>query len=107
MERDQENSDGVVLGVSAPATPDSAVTPRVAGPPVVDSDDDADDLDPGPDVCWCGVERPYYAPLPTCCGGSGMIDCHCGGDQCVCHWHGETGCMGCEDCEQYDDYDII
>lgn len=61
---------------------------------------------PLPERCWCGVENPYYAPLPERCGGSGTFDCLCGGDFCVCHWHGEVECIGCPDCrESSDDYD--
>ena len=80
--------------------------------------------DHAPDRCWCGMENPYFAP-PTdaarYCGGSGMLECECGGDLCVCHWHGHQMCPGCEDCEgdglggddefdryhgdDYDDYD--
>ena len=46
---------------------------------------------PAPDRCWCGVKSPYYAPLPTRCGGDGMILCYCGGDFCACHEkHRET-----------------
>lgn len=59
---------------------------------------DADEIE-GPDVCWCGVKNPYFAEVHGTCGGTGMIDCHCGGDQCVCHNHGEVECYGCEDCE--------
>ena len=70
--------------------------------------DDLDDLD-GPDVCWCGVKNPYYAPVHGTCGGTGSVDCYCGGDLCVCHNHGEVECLGCEECQQdnddYDDYD--
>lgn len=63
-----------------------------------------DDLDfPEPDVCWCGVKNPYYAPVEGTCGGTGMLDCHCGGDQCGCHNHGEVECFGCEDCSPTDD----
>lgn len=51
------------------------------------------------DVCWCGVENPYYAPLPSRCDGYGTLQCYCGGDFCVCHWHGETECFGCPDCQ--------
>lgn len=60
-----------------------------------------DDFD-APDVCWCGVKNPYYAPLPDCCEGHGYHQCFCGGDQCVCHNHGEVECFGCEDCQQND-----
>lgn len=63
-----------------------------------------DDLDlPELDVCWCGVKNPYYAPVEGTCGGTGMIECHCGGDLCVCHNHGEAECFGCEYCEPHFD----
>lgn len=56
--------------------------------------------------CWCGVKNPYFSDdLDTRCDGSGMLYCHCGGDLCVCHWHGEVQCIGCEDCEANDDRD--
>lgn len=57
--------------------------------------------------CWCGVENPYYADskdgLDATCGGSGVLNCYCGGDLCVCHWHGEVECFGCPGCEPEDD----
>lgn len=59
-------------------------------------------------TCWCGATGTYeelFEPLPTRCGGSGVIDCHCGGDLCVCHNHGEQDCFGCPDCEGADDDD--
>lgn len=59
---------------------------------------DGDEL-PQPDVCWCGVKNPYFAPVAGGCGGTGMVNCYCGGDQCVCHNHGEIECPGCWDCE--------
>jgi len=52
--------------------------------------------------CWCGETNPYYAPLPNRCGGSGYMDCLCGGDFCVCHNHGEVECFGCPDCREDD-----
>lgn len=58
---------------------------------------------PAPDRCWCGVKNPYYAPLPRWCEGSGTIYCRCGGDLCVCHWHGEAECLGCSNCREQDD----
>lgn len=62
--------------------------------------DDALDNPP----CWCGAENPYYSDeLPDTCGGDGFVACYCGGDFCVCHWHGEVPCDGCEDCEDRDD----
>jgi hypothetical protein len=55
--------------------------------------------------CWCGVKNPYYAPLPNHCDGCGTITCYCGGDMCVCHWHGEVECFGCAECrDREDDY---
>jgi hypothetical protein len=32
------------------------------------------------------------------CGDSGVLLCFCGGDQCICGYHGETECFGCADC---------
>lgn len=58
------------------------------------------------DVCWCGCKNPYHAPIERGCGGTGIINCLCGGDFCVCHNHGEVECFGCEDCEgNFDDPD--
>lgn len=34
----------------------------------------------------------------TSCGGTGFIECECGGDFCACG-AGEQECPGCEDCE--------
>jgi len=66
--------------------------------------DETLDIEDGPDVCWCGVENPELSDdLDATCGGSGVLHCHCGGDLCVCHWHGETPCDGCPDCEFDDD----
>lgn len=33
-------------------------------------------------------EREYCAT----CGNTGYVDCHCGGDLCVCRWNGERPC---------------
>jgi hypothetical protein len=30
-----------------------------------------------------------------CCSGFGFIDCHCGGDLCVCENNGERDCPLC------------
>lgn len=55
-------------------------------------------------TCWCGAtgtmdELFDGAVYAESCGGSGYLDCHCGGDQCVCHHHGqEVECPGCPDC---------
>ena len=53
------------------------------------------------DVCWCGVSRPWFSTddLDPTCAGTGALQCYCGGDQCICHWHGEIDCDGCPDCE--------
>ena len=69
----------------------------------------ADDLgitrDP-PEPCWCGEADPHFSDdLPSRCGGSGSLDCRCGGDLCVCHWHGSIDCDGCPDCREYDEDD--
>ena len=64
--------------------------------PTLPEDENEDDP-----PCWCGVERPYFSDdLPDRCGGDGMIYCICGGDFCVCHWHGEVVCDGCPDCDE-------
>lgn len=60
--------------------------------------------------CWCGATGPYEAlfddsGLDGSCGGSGSLDCVCGGDFCVCHHHGLVECYGCEDCRDEDDDD--
>jgi len=63
-----------------------------------------DDIMDGP--CWCGVENPHYDDeLEDRCGGTGVLHCHCGGDICICHWHGECECFGCEDCDERDESD--
>lgn len=55
--------------------------------------------------CWCGVSNAYFSdePYDGGCGGSGTLVCYCGGDQCVCHNHGEVECGGCDDCDLGDD----
>lgn len=59
-------------------------------------------------ICWCGARGTYdelFADecLDESCGGTGTLHCDCGGDFCVCHFHGETECPGCEDCDPADD----
>jgi hypothetical protein len=65
------------------------------------------DPDEGDQItCWCGATGTYdelFSPLPARCGGLGVIDCHCGGDLCVCHNHGQIDCDGCADCDEADD----
>ncbi len=59
--------------------------------------------------CWCGAKGKYeemFAPMPSRCGGSGYMECECGGDLCVCHNHGEMECFGCPDCEGDSDDDF-
>jgi len=58
--------------------------------------------------CWCGAVGTFEelfdsAVYSQTCGGSGLLDCECGGDFCVCHHHGEVECDGCEDCDFDDD----
>lgn len=43
--------------------------------------------------------------LEESCGGTGTLNCFCGGDLCVCDYNGETECFGCEDCQDRDDCD--
>lgn len=59
-------------------------------------------------TCWCGAKGTYAELFDDSdaeggCGGSGIIDCMCGGDFCVCHNHGEYECPGCDDCEREGD----
>lgn len=59
-------------------------------------------------TCWCGAtgtadELFDDDCLDESCGGSGELNCYCGGDLCVCHNHGSVECPGCEDCEGIDD----
>ena len=59
--------------------------------------------------CWCGAVGTYEElfdvnHLDTTCGGSGVLYCYCGGDFCMCHYHGELDCDGCEDCDDLDNY---
>lgn len=70
------------------------------------------DVDSDLITCWCGAtgcpdELFDDSGIDGGCGGTGTLDCLCGGDFCVCHNHGETECPGCEDCEfnDGDDYD--
>ena len=64
-------------------------------------------------TCWCGAEGTFDElfvgeVFNRNCGGTGYVDCKCGGDNCVCHHHGEVECDGCQDCDPADaddDYD--
>ena len=74
-----------------------------------------DESNPGPITCWCGATGTFEELFDSdvysdTCGGSGTLHCHCGGDFCVCHHHGEVECDGCRDCDLdeegfYEDYD--
>ena len=60
--------------------------------------------------CWCGASGTYEelfdsSGLDYTCGGSGTLNCVCGGDFCVCHYHGLAECYGCEDCRKDEDDD--
>ncbi len=55
-------------------------------------------------TCWCGESGTYdelfdESGIDDSCGGTGTLQCICGGDFCVCHHHGEIECPGCEDCD--------
>ena len=43
--------------------------------------------------------------LSRTCGGTGWLDCECGGDFCVCTLNGGIDCPGCEDCREYEHED--
>lgn len=71
--------------------------------------EDDGDSDSGAMTCWCGATGSYNelfddSGLDARCGGLGVLNCHCGGDLCVCHYHGERDCFGCKDCEGDEDY---
>lgn len=59
--------------------------------------------------CWCGARGTYEQlfddDFDDGCGGSGTLTCHCGGDFCSCHNHGEAECPGCPDCDDGEDED--
>lgn len=66
--------------------------------------------------CWCGEEGDIdelCEDVPGACCGTGMLECLCGGDFCVCHNHGEIECPGCEDCRHlglddvFEIYDVL
>lgn len=48
---------------------------------------------------------PDLRSLSRTCGGTGWLDCECGGDFCVCTLSGGIDCLGCEDCRGPSDYD--
>ena len=55
-------------------------------------------------TCWCGAKGTYdelFDDPDEGCGGTGYVYCYCGGDQCVCHHHGqEIECPGCDECPE-------
>lgn len=61
-------------------------------------------------TCWCGAKGTYNelfdgTVFKQTCSGLGTLHCHCGGDLCVCHNHGEVECPGCENCKTNDSID--
>ena len=72
---------------------------------------ETENVDDGLIHCWCGAIGTFeelfdMSGLASTCGGSGTLDCECGGDNlCVCHLHGGVDCDGCEDCRCNDDHD--
>lgn len=74
----------------------------------IEHDDECEESDQI--TCWCGETGTYdelfdSSALDHTCGGSGVLYCYCGGDFCVCHYHGEVDCDGCADCTDFDDDD--
>lgn len=72
--------------------------------------DDRSDADDDDDMvtCWCGATGRVadlfdQDAFRRTCGGIRTLYCRCGGDQCMCHHHGEVECPGCDDCECDDD----
>ncbi len=60
-------------------------------------------------TCYCGDQGTYDelfndSNAADGCGGSGRIQCYCGGDFCACHHHGSYECPGCDECCTDDDY---
>ena len=76
-------------------------------------DEIPDDYDEDGEIyeCGCGLSGTYEemfgeeTGLEESCGGSGYLNCYCGGDLCVCHYHGGCDCPGCMDCYNGDDLD--
>lgn len=100
---DEENPDDG----EDPEHPDAWAAPYDPDALAIEEDGDQEIIQ-----CWCG-ERGTYDELfdddglEGGCGGTGFVDCYCGGDQCVCHHHGqEVECPGCDECPgDEDDYD--
>lgn len=53
----------------------------------------------------CDEPNAHFEEVDGSCGGSGTLQCICGGDFCICHNHGEVDCPGCEDCDGNGDFD--
>lgn len=62
-------------------TPPLPFTVEQVHPP--DMVDFGDDSNPADD--WCDT-----------CHNMGVVDCHCGGDLCICLHHGEKPCPDCD-----------
>lgn len=70
---------------------------------------DETDTDDALITCWCGAQGTYDQlfdddVFSKGCGGTRSLNCYCGGDQCVCHHHGEVECPGCDECGIDDDW---
>jgi hypothetical protein len=87
---------------------DEALAARVVSR-LADEEIPEDLLDPDEEVeCWCGAKghaSEMFQSVGGGCGGLGGLDCHCGGDLCVCHNHGEVECPGCDECQDSDGED--
>ncbi len=101
------------MSPTTPPSPHELAEPAAVRPSdsAARSDVDADDFDPDPAAsitCWCGAvgtvdELCCFEDAMRGCGGTGMIECLCGGDFCVCHHHGCFECDGCEECSELED----
>jgi len=49
------------------------------------------------------AKKSIFRDLDTRCGGTGWLECSCGGDQCYCQLNGGIDCSGCPDCENSED----
>ena len=51
-------------------------------------------------------DEEMFSDLEEGCGGTGFLNCFCGGDLCVCDLNGVVECDSCEDCDfDYRDYE--
>jgi hypothetical protein len=53
------------------------------------------------------AKKLIFRSLDRTCGGTGWLNCECGGDFCVCKLNGGTDCLGCEDCREQDEADEL